>query len=182
MLAQLEESVLVIVDMQPTFLEPIHRRDEVLHRVKFLAECARLLEVPMLYTEQYAERMGGTEDELKRLIGKDGFGKKAFSCSGSEEFVSAITGLAKDHVVLCGVETHICVNQTAQDLLDDDFDIFLAVDACSSRSQEMHDIGVARLRDVGVQAAHSESIVYEWMKSADHPDFRDVLKVVKAYS
>lgn len=181
MLARRDDSFLVIVDMQPTFLAPIHRSAEVLRRVRFLAEAARLLDVPVLYSEQYPERMGGTDEGLAAVIDKDAFAKKAFSCMGSEGFVSAAVGLGRRQAILCGIETHICVNQTAHHLVDDDFQVILAADAASARTAEMDRIGEARMRDLGCAIAHSESVLYEWMQTADHPAFKEALELVKAY-
>lgn len=178
MLALAEDSVLVVVDLQPTFLTPIYEAERVLARSKFLCQAARLLGVPILATEQYPERMGGTEPSLLEHLDSI-FGKKAFSCLGSEEFNAALAAVERSQVVLCGIETHICINQTAHDLLTEEFEVFLATDAISARTAEMHKTGVRRMRDEGVVASHSESIVYEWMESADHPAFRDVLKLVK---
>lgn len=178
MLALAEDSVLVVVDIQPMFLNPIFQADRVLERSKFLCQAAKLLDVPILATEQYPERMGGTHPEILEHLDSV-FGKKAFSCLGSEKFNNALAALERSQVILCGIETHICVNQTAHDLLDVEAEVILATDAISARSEQMHEIGIRRMRDEGVVAAHSESIVYEWMESADHPAFKDVLKLVK---
>ena len=182
MLAKLENSIMVVVDMQPTFLSGIHGREPLESRVKFIVETARLLEVPVVATVQNPERMGGVEESIAALLDKDALGKMAFSCCGIERFTSAIDGFHRNQVVLVGIETHICVNQTAHDLLESGYEPIVCTDAVSARTEKCHKTGVKRLRDAGVTIAHTESIAYEWTGSADHPKFRDVLKLVKQYS
>ncbi|MBS1723983.1 MAG: isochorismatase family protein [Armatimonadetes bacterium] len=180
MLARLEDSVLVVVDMQPAFLDPIWERDRVLARTKFLVECAQALDVPILATEQVPARMGGTEESLRALLGEtEPISKAAFSCWADDKFVKAANKLQRTQFVLVGIETHICVCQTAHDLMDEDFDVLVCEDATSARSELMHRNGLKRCADEGAAVSHTESVVYEWMRTSEHPDFREVLKIVK---
>jgi len=100
-----------------------------------------------------------------------------FSCCGIEPFNASLAG--KKQVVLTGIETHICVNQTAHNLLDAGYDVIVCDDAVSARSINRHKVGLKRLRDAGMTLAHTESIAYEWAGSAEHPKFRDMLALVK---
>ncbi|MCH7905752.1 MAG: isochorismatase family protein [Armatimonadetes bacterium] len=181
MLAKLENSILVVVDMQPKFLDGIHHRDKIVERVKFIIETARLLEVPVIATEQNPDRMGKTDESIAALIDKQALGKMTFSCWDFEPFSSALDGFDRHQVVMVGIETHICISQTAHHLLANGFEPVVCTDAVSARAKDRHRIGVKRLRDAGVTIAHTESIAYEWMGSADHHKFRDVLKLVKQY-
>lgn len=182
MLANIQNSVLVVIDMQPTFLEGIYRMEQVIARTKFLVECARLLEVPIVATEQNRDRMGRTEESIAALLDKPTLGKMTFSCNGIESFSSAVDGFHRNQVVLVGIETHICVNQTAHHLLEGGYEPIVCTDAVSARTEGRHNTGVKRLRDAGATIAHSESIAYEWTGTADHPRFREVLKLVKQYA
>ena len=182
MLAKLENSILVVVDMQPSFLDGIHHREQITDRVKFIVETARLLEVPVIATEQNSDRMGKTEESIAALLDKNALGKMSFSCCGIEQFTSAIDGFHRNQVVLVGIETHICVNQTAHHLLENGYEPIVCTDAVSARTIDRHRVGVKRLRDAGVTIAHTESIAYEWTGTADHPKVRDVLKLVKQYA
>lgn len=183
MLARLEDSVVIVVDMQPAFLDGCWRSGEVLGRVKFLVEAANLLGVPVLATEQYNERMGGTESSLAELIGEPALDKMSFSCCGIESFNASLASLGKRQPILVGIETHICINQTAHQLVSQvQNEVFVCVDGVTARSEDRHRIGMERIRALGVTPAHSESLVYEWMRSASHPQFKDVLKLVKTYS
>ncbi|MCW5937243.1 MAG: isochorismatase family protein [Fimbriimonadaceae bacterium] len=182
MVARIDESVLVVVDMQATFLRPIFGRDEVVRRCQFLIECANLLDVPVIATEQVPEKMGGTEPAIRALLQDDPVAKQSFGCFGEKEFRKAWKRLDRPTAVLCGIETHICLLQTANQLLDEDHDVVICADAASAREQSMHKLALKRLRDEGVAMAHSETVVYEWMESAEHPKFREVLEVVKRYT
>ncbi|MCH7944644.1 MAG: isochorismatase family protein [Armatimonadetes bacterium] len=182
MLAKLENSILVVVDMQPSFLDGIHHREQITGRVKFIVESARLLEIPIVATEQNPDRMGAIEESIAKLLDKKALSKMTFSCCGVEPFTSAIDGFHRNQVVLVGIETHICISQTAHDLLGNGYEPIVCTDAVSARTIDRHRIGVKRLRDAGVTIAHTESVAYEWTGSADNPKFRDVLKLVKKYA
>jgi nicotinamidase-related amidase len=181
MLLDASESVLLVVDVQEKFLNPVHNRDILLDRVLFLTKAALLLGVPVFHTEQNPERMGGTVEPLQQIIGRPGLPKMAFSAMGSEELIKALADAGKAQVIVCGIETHICINQTLHDLIEEDYEPVLAVDATSARSAAMHHIGLERLKDLGVTMAHSESILYEWMETADHSKFKESLALVKAH-
>lgn len=176
-----EESLIVVVDEQPNFMKVVHEAGRVVERSKFLLEAAKLLEVPSLATTQNAERMGPLHPDLQPLITGETFDKLAFSCCGSFEFVEAVEQADRAQIVLVGAETHICITQTALDLLEADYEVFLALDAISSRSPESTKIAIKRLRDAGAQVCHTESLVYEWLDTAEHAAFRDVLQVVKSH-
>lgn len=182
MLARLEDSILLVIDLQPSFLAAIHERERVLDRSKFLLSCARVLGAPALATEQYPERMGGTEPSIAELVSGPIPGKMRFSCCGNDQVDREIAESGRSQVILVGIETHICVNQTAHQLLDQGHDVIICADAVGARSVQMHEIGLRRLVQAGAVIAHTESVVYEWMGSAGHPQFREVLAIVKRHS
>lgn len=175
-------AVLVVVDVQTNFLRAVPDAGRVIARSKFLVEMALLLDVPVLATEQNPERMGGTDAELAALLPSPAISKMAFGCMGEPKFVAALEAIGRRQVVLCGVESHICMTQTALRLLHDGYEVVLAADTMASRTQAAHEMGVARLTDAGAAGAHSESIAYEWLESAAHPRFRDALQIVKRYA
>lgn len=181
-LAVARRSVLVVIDVQPAFLAPFSDADEIVKRTEFLIRQATLLGVPIVATEQYPSRMGGTHERLQPWL-RDAnapiMPKMIFS---AHEGVDALDTGERDQFVLCGIETHICVNQTAHRLLERGHTVILAGDAVSSRQPLLHSLGMERLRHAGVAIAPSEAIVYEWMESAEHPQFREALKLVKEYA
>ncbi len=179
MLARSEDCVLVVVDIQDKFLDPIWQKQRVVDRAKFMIECAKLLSVPIIVSEQVPERMGHTVSNLISKSEADFFTKSTFSCWSEAAFRRLINKHKRAQCVLVGIESHICVNQTAHDLMDEDIDVILAADAVSARTEGMHLSALKRMADEGAAIAHSESIVYEWMQDAKHPQFRSVLELVK---
>ena len=174
------QTVLIVVDIQPTLTKTIFEMDRVLDSAIFLAKVAKLLEIPILATEQNPLRMGATVPELSEwLSSPPPFAKMAFSAVGCPEFLEALEATRRKQVVIVGLETHICVFQTAQALLTMGFEVVVCPDAVSARSQERHKLGMERIRDAGVVPAHSESVAYEWMGTADHASFKPFLQIVK---
>ena len=181
MRALVDESLVVVVDVQPNFMKVIHEADRVVERTSFILEAAKVLGVPSLGTTQYGERMGALDAALTQRMDGPTFDKMTFSCCGAPGFMEEIERSGRSQIVLCGAETHICITQTALDLLEEDFEVFLPMDAISSRTAECSKIGFKRLRDQGAQVIHSESLVYEWADSASNPAFKEVLNIVKAH-
>lgn len=176
-----EDSVVVVVDVQPKFMEGCLDYEKTLGRIKFLVESANRLEIPVVATVQYPEKMGGTEEDLDAMIEGPALAKLSFSCCGNEDFLMRIKNSGAMQVILVGCETHICICQTALDLLSVGLEVYLAMDAITSRSTEASKITVKRLRDAGAWMVHTESAVYEWMDAAGTDEFKDVLKIVKKY-
>lgn len=178
-----DTSVLVVVDMQEPFLNAIHGRDALTANVLLLTHAARILGIPTIATLQYASRMGGVVPEVAEALGTEAasgpLDKMCFSCGGSDEFLSALAATGREQVLLCGVETHICVSQTAHDLLSAGSQVHVAADAVSSRTLEKHKLGMERIRDAGVKPCAAEAAVYEWLREAGTPEFKEILKLVK---
>ena len=177
------QSVLVIIDIQPVLTKTIHEADRVLSRVAFLGKVAKTLDIPILATEQNPSRMGETHESIAGLVQTiKPFSKMSFSAAGCSEFIQALNNLGRKQVVVVGMETHICVSQTSQDLLELGFEVVVCPDAVSSRSMERHKLGMERIRDAGVIPAHTESVAYEWLGTAENPAFKQALAIVKEYS
>lgn len=176
-----EDSLLLVIDLQPAFLNGIWQSERVLHRSEFIVRCATVLGVPVIATEQVPQRMGGTEERLAPYIGNP-FPKAEFSAAGNQDALTAMRLSGRQNIIVVGIETHICVSQTCLDLLEDDTTVVYACpDAVSARSEDRHKLGMERIRDNGVEPIHTEALVYEWMKTATHPNFKEVLELVKAF-
>jgi nicotinamidase-related amidase len=169
------------VDVQPTFFRPIEGCEKILSRIKFLTRMAALLEVPILVSEQVPDKTGSTHPELAQLFPNwtAVFAKTSFGCCECEEFMAAFQDLDRQTAILVGIETHICVSQTALGLMDRGFRVVVCPDAVGSRTTEMHKLGMERIRDEGAIPIHTEGVAYEWLESANHAKFRDALKIVK---
>ena len=176
-----DTSALVVVDMQEPFLGAIHERGRLTENVGLLCHAARILGVPALATVQYASRMGGIVPAVAEALGEDAapIDKLCFSCGGSEAFLSALAATERRQVLLCGVETHICVSQTAHDLAHAGYQVHVAADAVSSRTLEKHKLGMERIRDAGIRPCAAEAAVYEWLREAGTPEFKEILKRVR---
>lgn len=171
-------SFLIVVDVQDRFLSPIFESERVESRCHFLCEVASLFGVQILGTEQYPERMGGTVESLKEFVSEP-HRKMEFSGMKNPEFSSVVGGLGRTQAIVVGIETHICVSQTCHDLLQKGFEVIVCPDAVSARTQDRHKLGMERIRDAGIIPAHTEAVAYEWCRSADNPNFRTMLNVVK---
>ncbi|HEY0866131.1 MAG TPA: isochorismatase family protein [Fimbriimonas sp.] len=176
-----QNSALVVVDLQPSFLKAVHEADRVLHRSIFLTRIANLMGIPVVATEQYPSRMGATDPRMVPHLGAARIlGKMSFSCCGCPDFTGALGN--RHQIVLVGAETHICVCLTANDLLQRGYQVVVCPDAVSSRTLEMHKLGMERIRDAGAVPSHTETVAYEWLKTAEHAAFKEALGIVKEMS
>ncbi len=174
-----ENAVLVVVDMQEPFLRSLFERERVVRNVCMLLDGAKALEVPVIATTQYAERMGGVISEVQeRLNAAPVLDKMTFSC-WDEKFQHEIQQRDRSQVLLCGAEAHICVSQTAHDLLAAGYEVHVVEEAVSSRSESSARLGFAKMRQSGVIPASIESALYEMLGRAGTPAFREILRIVK---
>lgn len=173
-------SALLVIDVQPTLTPHIHDGEKTIDRIAFLVKIARLLEIPVIATEQNPSRMGATEKSLADLVGP-AISKMSFSAMESPEFVARLRESGRDQIVVTGFETHICVSLTALQLIARDYEVVVCPDAVSSRTVERHKLGMERIRDGGVVPAHTESVAYEWLQTAEHRNFRQALTIVKEH-
>jgi nicotinamidase-related amidase len=171
-----------LIDFQPSFMNSMAQTPGVLRRAEFLTSVAARLRVPTLITEQYPSRMGGTFASLIESAGDEarGFGKMTFSATEVTDFMLALDATGRHQVILAGCETHICVNQTAHGLIERGYQVVLATDAICGRGEEASASALRRMVRAGAIESHTESIVYEWLQTAEHPQFREILQLVKA--
>lgn len=175
-------SVLIVVDLQPTFLKAIPDEAAIRHRTEFLARIGKLLDVPVWATEQNVGRMGGTDPELANCLTAPAFPKMAFSCRECAGLASALAESGRNQAVLVGIETHICVSQTAHHFLERGLSVAVCADAVGARTEDRHHLGLERMRQAGAAIVHTESIAYEWLQTAEHPRFREALALVKQFA
>lgn len=169
-------SVLCVIDVQTRLVPAMRDGPQTVARCRLLAEAARLLAVPLVATEQYPQGLGTTVPELADMLPTP-LAKTAFSCCGCEGFMAALPS-QRTSVVLCGLETHVCVAQTALDLLGSGRSVFLAVDAVTSRHAVDHEVALRRLERAGVVLTTSEAVLFDWCRDALHPQFQAVRKLV----
>ena len=157
------------------------RRGETVAAVDKLVRAARILQLPTLVTLQYVKGLGPLCAELAdATAGLPVLEKLTFSCCGSEEFVRTVRGLNRQRIILCGAETHVCVQQTAIDLMNAGFYVNVTADAVCSRRETDYAIAIARLRDCGAVITTVESAVFELLRAAGTPQFKACLPLFKS--
>lgn len=171
-----EASVVCVIDVQTRLVPAMREGEQIVARCRRLVEAARLLGVPLVVTEQYPQGLGPTVPGLAEVLPPP-LSKTAFSCSGCEGFLEALPAQATA-VVLCGLETHVCVAQTALDLLEAGRQVVVVVDAVTSRHAIDHEVALRRLEAAGAVLSTSEAVLFEWCRGATHPQFQAVRKFV----
>ncbi len=173
-----DTSLLCVIDVQERLLAVMPDAERLVARVTRLAEAARLLGVRTTLTEQYPKGLGATAAALRPLLPAPET-KMSFSCGGCPGFDAATkAGSGMGSVVICGLETHVCVSQTVLDLLSTGVVVFIAVDAVASRHPIDHEVALRRLEGAGAIPTTTEAILFEWCRTADHPSFQSVRRLV----
>lgn len=173
-----ENSVVVVIDIQDKLLVKIPTASTLVQNTSFLLDVAKELSVPVRATEQYPKGLGPTTSEIAQRLGGTIPSKTAFSCCGAGTFLEELEMLRRPNVVLVGMETHVCVAQTALDLLHAGLHVFLPVDALAARATLDHDVALRRLEQAGAVLTTAEAIAFEWLVDAAHPQFKAVSKLV----
>ncbi len=179
--------VLVVVDVQERLVAAMPERVRVLEVISRMLRAASVLGAPIIVTRQYPKGLGDTVPEIEAilldladhestLIGVD---KLAFDCAAESEFLTALRGTGRRQVVIVGMESHICVTQSALSLAGLNFQVHIAADGCCSRDVAAHRIAMHRLRSTGVIVTHSESVIYEAVGEAGTELFKAILHIVK---
>lgn len=184
MLARRDKSQLLIVDVQEKLAPSVHDHVRVIANCARLIGYARRLGVPVTVSEHYPSGIGGTVRDLAEILGSAAVrrDKISFSCwrdDGLKERLDLLRQDGRSQVVVAGMESHVCVNQTVHDLLANGFDVFVVGDAVSSRSPETRELALYRMQQSGAAIVGHEMIAFEWLERADVPEFRDVLKLLK---
>ena len=162
-----ESSVLVVIDVQDNLLAKIPTASTLVRNSAFMLDVARLIGIPIRATEQYPQGLGPTTPELARRFPQTPPAKTAFSCCGAGTFLEELEILRRPNVVLVGMETHVCVAQTALDLLQAGLQVFLPVDALAARFAIDHDAGLRRLEQAGAVPTSVEAVAFEWIVDCD---------------
>lgn len=174
MLINRDASALLVIDVQARLLPGVHESEQLVKGCRWLMELARLVEVPVLGTEQYPQGVGPTAEALQVLLPEGDFiAKTFFSCADSPECRSRIDALDREQIIICGMEAHACVMQSALRLLEQGKTVFVVADAVSARNPVDTEYAIARMRDEGVKIVTREMVGFEWMMRSDVPEFRD---------
>ena len=174
------EALVAMVDIQANHYPTVVRGDETLERMVRFVRAARVLEVPVVWTEHYPRAFGPTLTPMAAALeGLEPIPKTDFGCFGEPLFVEAVEATGRTCLVLVGSETHICIGQTALMALERGMEVVVLADCVTARSALDHDVALGRLGRAGATITTWEALVYEWMKRAGHPRFKQVLPIVK---
>lgn len=178
---EVDLAALVVIDVQEKMHAAIGSipADTLCANIVKLISAARLLEIPVLMTEQYPQGLGGTVPQIRDAAHVKPMIKTTCSCWRDEAFRAALQSTAREHIILVGEETHVCVQQTALDLLRVDYVPFVPEDAVGSRRSPDADAACRRMGRAGVELTTTEAIIFELIERCDHPKFKDILKLVK---
>jgi nicotinamidase-related amidase len=178
-----DDSVLVVVDVQERLVAAMRPEDKerVERNVPILLRAADLVGVPVLVTEQYPKGLGHTIGPVKDAVpqGTAIVEKVVFSCGRSDEFRSLLEQTGRRTVILTGMETHVCVLQTAFDLVDRGYSVHVASDAVCSRTRENREVGLDLLRQKGAAITSTETVAFQWVGQAGTDTFKAISKLVK---
>ncbi len=186
-LVRREDAALVVIDVQDRLAAAMGSRDAVIARCVMLAKVAVLVGMPIVVTRQYPKGLGETVGELESVLlaaasagaRVQSLDKTAFCCAAERPFMDALEATGRSQVIVAGMETHICVAQTALALAGSGRDVHVAADACCSRFIIDHDTALDRLRAAGVTVTTTESVMYEAVGVAGTDEFKALLAIVK---
>ena len=176
-----KESLLLIIDIQDRLLQAIFNKHNVEIKSDVLVKTAKILNIPIIITEQYPKGLGMTAQYIKDTLLDDTiiFEKEYFSALNNIEITNAINDAGRKQILVFGIETHICVNQTVADLIRLGYEVFVVTDACGSRTEFEYKAGLERMKSNGAQMISTEIALFEWLKSSKHKHFKEIQSFIK---
>jgi nicotinamidase-related amidase len=175
-----EKAVLLIVDIQGKLAHLMHGKELLFTNVQKLIKGIRALGIPVLWVEQYPQGLGPTIPEISALQSDlQPISKTSFSCCRNDLFMQTLTTMNREQVLIAGIEAHVCVYQTAADLVENGYEVQVAADAVSSRTLENKEIGLQRMKDSGAGLTSVETALFELLKVAEGEQFKEIMRIVK---
>ena len=177
---EIEKCCLVVIDVQGKLAQIVHGREELFKNITILIKASKLLTIPIIWCQQCPKALGPTVPEIAELLTEfEPVDKATFSCCGVEEFTKKLNSFNRSQVLLCGIETHVCVYQTAIDLLDAGKQVSVIADAVSSRTEANKQIAIEKMRDKDVDISSVEMVLFELLRTAEHPQFKAIAGMIK---
>lgn len=179
-MADENSSLLLIIDIQEKLVAALEK-DTVVQKAAKLTKSANILNIPTIVSEQYPKGLGHTVAAISENlpINSCKFEKTNFSLVKEEGFLDKLKSYGRNQIILCGIETHICVHQTAADLIDAGFDVIVVKDACASRNKYEFKQGIEAMQANGAKISCLEILLFEWLKSSKHPKFKEIQTLIK---
>ena len=177
---QAKKSCLMVVDVQGKLAQLMYEKKTLFKNIKILIKAAGILNIPILWCQQYPQGLGATVEEIAELLkNNEPINKTSFDCLGDEKFRTKLGSLGKKDIILCGIETHVCIYQTTKSLLKEKYNVELIADAVSSRTPQNKQIAIDRIRTEGANISSTEMVLFELLKDAKEVEFKDIAKLVK---
>jgi nicotinamidase-related amidase len=177
---EIENVCLIVVDVQGKLAQLMYDKQALFKNIQILIKAAKILDIPILWCQQCPDALGPTIPEIAELLSvSEPINKASFSCCGEDAFNTKLQALNRRQVLLCGIETHVCIYQTAVDLLCKGFEANVIADAVSSRTLDNKNMAISRMSAEGVKINCTEMFLFELLKTADHPQFKQIAKLVK---
>jgi nicotinamidase-related amidase len=175
-----ENTILLVVDLQTKLVPVIHERERLLKNSSLLLRLAEILAIPVVLTAQYRKGLGPVVPEIQELAPTAALlDKTSFGCFGDEAFGRTLAAIERGQLLVCGIETHICVLQTVIGALANDYEVHVAADATGARSHENHERGLARMERLGAVLSSAEMAIYELLGRSDSSAFKQMLPHLK---
>ena len=176
-------AALLVIDVQEKILAIAgsDKPADVVDRISRLIAAARVFDLPIFVTEQYPRGLGATDPRLAKLLEEspERYEKSTMSCWRDESFKSALQQSDREQIIVCGIEAHVCVQQTVLDLIRMDYQVFVPVDAIASRFAPDKSAALERMRTAGAELLTAEAAIFELVERCDHPRFKDILTIIK---
>ena len=172
-------NALLIIDVQQKIINPIKNRDQIIENIKKLKRVHEILDKSIFISEQNPLKLGATIEELLPSNKLKLFEKMDFSIAANGEFINALKSEEISSLVICGIETHICIQQSVVDLLNLGLEIFIVADAMGSRKSFDHEIALKRMHSDGAVLSTSESIIFQLCKTSDRSEFKSISNIIK---
>ncbi len=177
----IDNTALLVIDVQGKLAQVMHNKESLFDNLERLIKGARVLDLPIIWTEQVPEKLGPTTPALAELMADVArpISKASFSCCGVAPFTEQLATSGRRQVLMTGIETHICVYQTSLDLLSQGYEVQLVIDAVSSRTAENRQLGIERIQAAGGILTSTEMALFELLRVADGPQFKEIARIVK---
>jgi nicotinamidase-related amidase len=173
-------AVLIIIDIQGNLAQAMYDKENLFANNVKLIQGFKAFNLPVIFTEQIPQKLGKTLTVISQeLDGIEPIAKEAFSCWDDRNFIKQLKSLSRRHIVLAGIECHVCVYQTALDLISNGYNVHLVSDAVSSRTPENRQIGIDAIKSAGAHITSMEMVLFELLSTAADPKFKDIFKIVK---
>ena len=177
----IKDSIILIIDVQEKLVKAANNGEECAIAVEKLAKAANILNIPIIVTEQYPEGLGSTVIGVKQALPTEAaiIEKNSFSAVSEEKIATKLNDFNHKQVIICGIEAHICVLQTAINLLKSGYQVHIVKDAVASRNIENLNIGLDLLKHYGAKISCLEIVLFEWLKTSKHPHFKEIQALIK---